>query len=82
MRCRPQDRRQLGPGGDAELGEDPVEVGAHGAMGQVEPLADLAVGQALGRELRDVQLVRGQLVAGVRTAARIFSKSNSFRSPA
>ena len=36
----------------------------------IEPLADLAVGQALGRELRDVQLVCGQLVACVGTAAR------------
>ena len=47
-----------------------MQVGAHGAVGQVEPLADLAVGQALGRELRDVQLMCGQLVAGVGTAAR------------
>src|ERR1700754_1717219 len=47
-----------------------MQVGAHCAVGQVEALADLAVGQTVGRKLGDVQLVRGQLVAGVRTAPR------------
>ena len=32
-------------------------------MGQVQPLADLAVRQALRRELCDLQLLRGELVA-------------------
>src|SRR4029079_17603079 len=64
-----QHRPELRSRGDSELREDPVQVGADRPVGQVEPLADLACGQAFGRELRDVQLVRGQLIADVGTAA-------------
>src|SRR5882757_2299517 len=63
-----QCRGELGPGADGELGEDPVQVRAHRPVRQVQPLADLPVGQALGGQLGDAQLVRGELVAGVRAA--------------
>src|SRR5258707_4043378 len=60
---------QLRPGRDAQLGEDAVQVRADGAVRQVQPLPDLPVGQPLGRQLRDLQLVRCQLVTSVRVAA-------------
>lgn len=42
---------------------------ADGAVGQVEPLPYLAVGQPLGGELDYLQLVGGQPVTGVRRPA-------------
>src|SRR3954454_13474612 len=60
---------QLGPGGDPQLGEDPVQVAADRAVREVEPLPDLAVGQALRGHLGDLQLLPRQLVAGLRGAA-------------
>src|SRR3954447_10634831 len=65
---RAECRAQRGPGRDAQLGEDPVQMGAHGAVRQVEPLADLTVRQAFGGQLGDVELMRGEPVAGVRIA--------------
>src|SRR5262245_19478623 len=46
---------------DAELREEPVQVRAHRPVGEIEPLADLAVREALGRQLRDLELLRAQL---------------------
>ena len=54
---------QLAPGGDPELGEYPVQVRADRAMGEIQPLADFTVRQALRGELSDLQLLRGGLVA-------------------
>ena len=39
--------------------ENPVQVIADGAMRDVQPLADLAVGQAIGRQARDLKFLRG-----------------------
>ena len=51
---------QRGARADAELGEDPVQVGTDGAGRQVQAVADLPVAQTGRRELRDLQLLRGQ----------------------
>src|SRR5215212_6773630 len=48
--------------GDAELGEDAIEVRADGAVRHVELLADLAVGEPRGGHAGDLQLLRRQLV--------------------
>jgi hypothetical protein len=67
---RPRERSgELGAGRDSELREDAVEVGADRAVREVEALADLAVGEPFGREVGDLQLLCGQLVAGVGCAA-------------
>src|SRR3954454_21135192 len=67
LRVRTSARRQRGAqlraGRDPELREHAVEVRADGAVRQVQPLADLAVRQAPRRQLRDLQLLRGELVA-------------------
>jgi hypothetical protein len=55
---------ELGAAGDAEFGVDAVEVGFDGAVGEVEALADVAVGQALGGELDDLEFLGGELVDG------------------
>jgi hypothetical protein len=55
---------ELGAAGDAEFGVDAVEVGFDGAVGEVEALADVAVGQALGGELDDLKFLGGELVDG------------------
>ena len=54
---------QLPAGGDPELREHAVKVGADRAVREEELLNDLAVRQAPGRELSDLQLLGGQLVA-------------------
>src|SRR4051794_35110937 len=59
---------QLAARRDPELGEHAVQVRADRAMRQEEALADLPVGQALRRELSDLQLLGGQLVAGLGNA--------------
>src|SRR3954447_26194921 len=63
-----QSDAQLGPRGDPQLWESAVQVRADGAMREVEPLPDLAVREALCRELGDLQLLCGQLVARLRDA--------------
>jgi hypothetical protein len=50
---------QLGPRHDPEFREDPVEVGADGAMGEEEALRDLAVRQPTGRQLCNLEFLRG-----------------------
>jgi len=54
---------QLGPGGDAELRVQAVQVSADGAVGNEQPLADLLVGEPCRRQLGDLKLLRRQLVA-------------------
>src|SRR5439155_16195201 len=56
-------RGEIGPRGDPELRKHAVEVRADRAMREVQPLADLSVRQPLCGELRDLQLLRGQLIA-------------------
>src|SRR4051812_22209223 len=51
------------------LGNTRVQVRADGAMREVEPPADLAVGESLGGELRDLELLRREVVAGLRDPA-------------
>ena len=63
-----KDLGELNPGGDAELGVDAIEVELDGAVGEIEALADLAVGEALGGEPDDLEFLRRQLVDGVRGA--------------
>src|SRR5918997_6370459 len=53
---------QLAARGDAELGEDVVEVRADGAVREVESLAYLAVGEPRSGHAGDLQLLGGQLV--------------------
>jgi hypothetical protein len=53
---------EFGARGHAELGEELVQMGSDGPVRDVEPLSDLAVGQAVGRELRDLQFLRRQLI--------------------
>jgi hypothetical protein len=60
--------RQLRSGGDPELWKDPVEVRSDRAVGEEQPLADLAIGQARRRQLGDLQLLGGEPVASVRRA--------------
>jgi hypothetical protein len=62
-RGRRQRSAQFSAGGDPELREHPVQVGADRAMREVQPLADLAVRQALCRKLSDLQFLCGQLIA-------------------
>ena len=57
-------RGEFAARGDAELGEDAVEVRADRAVRDVELLSDLAVGEAFGGEVSDLEFLRGQLVAG------------------
>ena len=67
--CRRGERRlELTARRDSELREYAVEVRADGAVGEVEPLAYLAVGEPFRGKLCDLELLRGQLVAGFRSA--------------
>jgi hypothetical protein len=52
---------QLRAPGHAELREQPVQVRADRAVGEEEALADLAVRETFRRQLRDLELLRGQL---------------------
>src|SRR5579859_7346603 len=56
---------QLVAAGDPELGERPVQVRDDRARGQEEPVADLAVGQAVAGQPDDLALLRGQLPQGI-----------------
>src|ERR1700745_3773869 len=60
-----KDLGELNSGGDAEFRVDAVQVELDGAVGEVETLADLTVGEALGGELDDLEFLRRQLVDGV-----------------
>jgi hypothetical protein len=51
--------------GDPELGIGPVQVRADGAQGEEEPVADLAVGQAVAGQPDDLALLGGQLPEGI-----------------
>src|SRR4051812_49866918 len=69
LRRRRQRGAQLGARPDPELREHAVQVRADRAMREVEPLPDLAVGEPVGRELGDLQLLGGELVARLGHAA-------------
>ena len=57
------------PAGDAEFGEDAIQVPTNGAVREKKALADLTVRQPFGGELRDLQLLGGEALTGVRRAA-------------
>src|SRR6478735_9614588 len=57
-----QDSRELLSAGDAQLGEDAVEVRPDGAVREEELLTDLPVGETPGGELRDLRLLRRELL--------------------
>src|SRR5262249_17763561 len=59
---------ELGTGAHAELREDPVEVGADRAVREVQPLPDPTIRQPHRSELRDLELLRGQLRPTLRFA--------------
>src|SRR5882724_8051436 len=54
---------ELGARGDPELREHLVQVAADRSVRQKQALSDFAVREALGRELGDLQLLGGQLIA-------------------
>src|SRR3712207_6935228 len=60
---------QGGPAGDAELGEQPVQMGADGPVRQVQPAGDVLVAQSRRRQLRDLLLLGGER-AGRRGTSR------------
>jgi hypothetical protein len=69
------DRAELRPRGDLELGEDPVRVRTDGAVRQVQPFADLAVGRPVGGHLGYLQFLGGeQIVRLDRAAAACFTR--------
>ena len=63
---------KLAARGDAELREDPAEVVRHRPVRDVELLPDFTVGQTLGRQAGDLELLGRQLISSLRdpTAAR------------
>jgi hypothetical protein len=60
-----QGQVQLRPRPDAELGERPVEMRAHGTVRQVQVFPDLPVGQPPFGQLGDLQLLSRQLRPGI-----------------
>src|SRR3954463_992717 len=66
---RRQRRAELGARRDAELREHAVQVRADRAMREKQSLTDLPIGQSQRRKLGDLQLLRGQLIAGLGRAA-------------
>ena len=64
---------QLRPTGDAEFGEDAIQVPTNGAVREKKALADLTVRQPFGGKLRDLQLLGGEAVTGVRRRRPIVS---------
>ena len=69
LRARRHRRAELGARGDPELREHPVQVRADRAMGEVEPLPDLAIRKPVCSQLGDLQLLSGQLIARLRYPA-------------
>src|SRR5687767_12681055 len=53
--------RHLGPTGQSQLHEHVGHVVLDRFLGQVDGLGDLAVGQALGHEVENLQLLAGQV---------------------
>src|SRR5437870_5598115 len=64
-----QDKGEIRSRGDPELRKDPVEVRTDRAMGQIQLLTYLTVRQPFCRHLRNLQLLRCELVARVRCAS-------------
>ena len=62
---------QLGLVPTAELLTQPVDVGVHGGLGQIEPGADLLVGHALRDHDQDVALPSGEVLHGGRRSDRL-----------
>src|ERR1700752_1515943 len=56
---------QLGPRGDLQLWKYSIEVAAYGSRREEEAFRDLTVGQTLGRELSDLELLRRQPIAEI-----------------
>ena len=54
---------RLGAALESELGQDAGDVVLHRLLGQEHPLADLAVGEALGDQAEQLQLLLGELGA-------------------
>jgi len=54
---------------DVELGEDPIQVPPDSAVREEQALSDLAVRQAFGRELSDLELLGGETLSGVGCSA-------------
>src|SRR5260370_12636179 len=54
---------QLGARGDLQLRKYSVEGAPDRSWGQEEAFGDLTVGQPVGRELSDLELLRGQAIA-------------------
>jgi hypothetical protein len=52
---------KLHPRRDAQFREEPVQVRAHRPGGEIEPFADVAVREAVGGQLRDLEFLRAQL---------------------
>ena len=59
----------LAPGGEAELGEDVLDVVLRGAFGEHQPLGDLPVRQAFGDQRGHLGLARAQAVRRSRRSA-------------
>ena len=64
--CVELQRRELGSRGDSELREDIAEMEVDRPRAEEELRCDLAVGQALRNEARDLELLRGQARLAVR----------------
>jgi hypothetical protein len=63
--------RELGPGGDIQLGEHMCQMRLHRPARYVQALADLGIGQALGDQAGDRVLGRGETIpADLRPGAR------------
>jgi hypothetical protein len=58
------DVAQLGPGGDAELGVDLVQVVADGVAADEQLVGDLLVAQPLAGQASDLPLLGGELLLG------------------
>src|SRR5581483_4283684 len=56
------ERRELGPRGDTEFGEDVAQVRRDGSRRDEQLVGDLLVGQSLGHELDDLALGRSETV--------------------
>src|SRR4029434_1894741 len=66
---RGESGRQARSGGHADLEKDALQVVADGPMRQIEPRPDDLIRVSLRSELRDVQLLRGQVLPDLRGPA-------------
>src|SRR5262252_4148961 len=61
-----QSMSQLRPSGNSKFWKDPIQVPTHGTMREEQALPNLAIGQALGRELCDLELLGSEAIPRVR----------------